>query len=215
MRDNNFLPLDRRQALWLLAVGAAGLVGRRAFAAVPVGKAVSIDGPVAIERDAASRDLLVDDVLMLDDNVTTRENGFAALLLADKTRINLGADSQLIIEQFIVDQGGEMSIGGAMLFDRPEDLPKLDMTIKTAFGQIGVRGTRFFAGPTRGKFSVFVDRGSVEVTGAGISRTLKAGEGVEFAAVGAPPGEVVTWGQGRIDEAFALVRVARKMPPSG
>lgn len=206
---NNGLRLTRRAALGFLGSAAALIAARPAWAAIPVGKAVSIDGVVALEREKSSVDLLVDDVLMLQDNVLTRENGFAELLLDDKTRVNLGADSQLLTEQFIVDQGGVMSIGGAMLFDRPEGLPPVDMTIKSAFGMIGVRGTRFFAGPTRGKFSVFVDRGSVEVSAAGVSRLLSAGEGVDFVAPGDPPGEVVSWGEARIEEAFALVRVAR------
>src|SRR5690606_10048350 len=148
-------------------------------------------------------DLFAEDLLEIDDRVRTREDGFALLLLNDLTRINLGASSELTIDQFIIDQGGTITMGGAMLFDRPSDLPPTDITILTAFGQIGVRGTRFFAGPTKGKFSVFVDHGKIVVTGGGEERVLMAGEGVEFEAVGAAPGPVVKWGEGRIVEAFA------------
>ena len=192
----------------LIALGM-GSASRSALGNVPVGTAISVDGSVALEREGKTTPLAPDDPLMIDDNVFTREDGFALLMLLDRTRVNLGADSHLTIDQFIADQGGVMTIGGAILFDRAEDLAPIDMTVLTAFGQIGVRGTRFFAGPTKGVFSVFVDRGRVEVSAAGETRTLRAGEGVEIPSMGAPPGDVVTWGQARIAEAFASVRVER------
>lgn len=203
------LLIRRRQVLALM--GAAGVTAGAspAFGTAPVGRVVSTEGSVALERETANVLIAADDPLMIADRIMTREDGFALLLLDDRTRINLGASSELTIDQFIVDQGGEISMGGAMLFDRPSDLPPTDITILTAFGQIGVRGTRFFAGPTKGKFSVFVDHGSVSVTGGGEERILAAGEGVEFEAVGAAPGPVVQWGDARIIEAFDSVRVAR------
>lgn len=199
----------RRSLLALLGLAGASALVRPAQAAVPVGKVVSLDGTVALERERALLSISPEDPLLLDDRVETREDGFALLLLADRTRINLGASSDLTIDQFIVDQGGVISVGGAMLFDRPAGLPPTNISILTAFGRIGVRGTRFFAGPSKGKFSVFVDHGSVSVTGAGVQRILNAGEGVDFAAPGEKPGNVVKWGEPRILAAFASVRVKR------
>ena len=54
-------------------------------------------------------------------------------------------------------------VSGDMVFDRPEGTPKIDLTIRTTFGQIGVRGTKFFTGKSRGNFAVFVEHGLVEV----------------------------------------------------
>lgn len=204
-----FARMGRRGFLALAGIGGTGLLLNPAHANTPIGKVVSVDGAVSLARAAQNIELSTDDPLLLDDQVTTREDGFAILLLDDRTTINLGANSQLMIEQFIIDQGGVMTVGGAMLFDRPEGLPPIDSTIMTAFGQIGVRGTRFFAGPTKGRFSVFVDRGSVSVSAAGVERILGAGDGVDFGAEGEPPGEVVQWGEARIQEAFTLVRAER------
>ena len=208
-RAQHHLVVPRRRLLALLGLAGAAAIVTPAFGNVPVGKVVSIDGSVALEREKTNVDLSPEDSLLINDRVMTREDGFAQLLLDDRTRINLGASSELTIDQFIVDQGGTISIGGAMLFDRPVDLPPTDITILTAFGQIGVRGTRFFAGPTKGKFSVFADHGSVVVSGGGEERILAAGDGVEFEAIGAAPGPVVRWGEARIVEAFASVRVER------
>ena len=200
---------SRRQVVAALGVVGLGALVRPVLANVPVGKVVSLEGTVALKRARETLGIAAEDPLMIDDRVMTREDGFALLLLDDRTRINLGASSDLTIDQFIVDQGGVISVGGAMLFDRPAELPPTNISILTAFGRIGVRGTRFFAGPTKGKFSVFVDHGSVSVTGAGVQRILNAGEGVEFAAAGEPPGRVVTWGEARIAAAFASVKVRR------
>ena len=201
--------IGRRQLLALMGVAGVAAGVSPAFGNVPVGKVVSTEGSVALERQTNSVDVSPEDPLLIDDRVMTREDGFALLLLDDRTQINLGASSELTIDQFIVEQGGVISMGGAILFDRPTDQPPTNISILTAFGQIGVRGTRFFAGPTKGKFSVFVDHGSVSVTGGGEERILSAGEGVEFEAEGAAPGPVVRWGEPRIVEAFASVKVAR------
>lgn len=201
--------LGRRSFLVALGLAGTGALVRPTFANVPVGKVVSLEGAVALEREAAILGISPDDPLLLDDRVMTREDGFALLLLDTRTQIKLGASSNLTIDQFIVDQGGVISVGGAMLFDRPADLPPTNISVLTAFGRIGVRGTRFFAGPSKGRFAVFVDRGSVSVEGAGVERVLLAGQGVDFAAQGQPPSEVVEWGEARIAEAFASVRVTR------
>lgn len=200
---------SRRQVVAALALMGAGALVRPAFANVAVGKVVSLEGSVALERARTTLGISPQDPLLIDDRVMTREDGFALLLLDDRTQINLGASSDLTIDQFIVEQGGVISVGGAMLFDRPAELPPTNISILTAFGRIGVRGTRFFAGPSKGKFSVFVDHGSVSVTAAGVERIVSDGEGVEFAAPGDPPGEVVKWGDARIAAAFASVKVAR------
>ena len=94
---------------------------------------------------------------------------------------------------------------GAMLFDRADDLAKIKLEVRSRFGLIAVRGTKFFAGPSKGVFGVFVERGSVRVEAAGVRRRLSAGDGVEIPAEGKPPSRVKKWGKTRIDEAYASV----------
>lgn len=142
------------------------------------------------------------------DTAATGMNGLALLWLNEETRMHMGPESQIELASFLSEVGGTIRIGGAMVFDRPEDRAPLDLTFATAFGEIGVRGTRFFAGPSRGDFAVFVQRGSVEVRGAGVTRVLAAGEGCTMHQ-GAAPGEVGNWGEERITEAFALLGLTR------
>lgn len=172
----------------------------------PIGRVVSIEGEVEVERDGAREGLRAEAAIMLDDLVRTGRSSFAALALGEGTVVRLGSGVSLHIDSFIVEQGGVLDIGaGPILFDRAEDAPPTAMTIRTAFGLIGVRGTRFFAGPSNHVFGIFVERGSVSVLAAGERVRLEAGEGVDIPSPGAPPGEVRSWGAPRIAAAYRSV----------
>ena len=120
--------------------------------------------------------------------------------------MRLGEDTELLIDEYLLDVRGSFDLSnGAMVFDRPENAVKTPTTVQTVFGQLGVRGTRFFAGPSRGVFGVFVERGALDVTAAGVTQALGPGDGVNIAEPGEAASEVMKWGQGRIDEAFASV----------
>ncbi|AUX75062.1 MULTISPECIES: FecR domain-containing protein [Sinorhizobium] len=200
-------PRIRRRAV-LGGLLAAVIGGRRAAAAngAVVGKAQKIRGNVRRRQGEADERLAAGGAVLDRDYVTTSTNSFADLALSE-TRILLGPQTELLIDSFIAGEGGTLELGvGRMVFDRPQGLPKADVAVRTAFGMIGVRGTKFFCGPSRAAaFAVFVEHGAVSVEGAGVARTLTAGEGVDFDRPGAAPGAVTRWGQARIREAYASV----------
>jgi ferric-dicitrate binding protein FerR (iron transport regulator) len=121
------------------------------------------------------------------------------------TEIHLGPSSQLQIDTFIAEAGGVIYLDGAIVFDRAETAPKIDLEFQTDFGRIGVRGTRFFVGPSENAFAVFVDRGSVEVSGGGVTRNLAAGQGVNMRGKDLAPGPVEDWQDARTKAAFDWV----------
>ncbi|MCR6500812.1 FecR family protein [Shinella sp. CPCC 101442] len=196
----------------LIAGGALALTGiglRATQANSIIGKAVEITGDVSRKQANLLEGLKAGASLMDHDFVKTGKESFAELALGDDTSLLLGSETELLIDTFIAGQGGTIELGtGQMVFDRPEGLAKIDLTMRTAFGMIGVRGTKFFAGPSRkAPFAVFVEHGRVEVTGGGVTRSVSGGEGVEINAPGAAPGEVVKWGEARIREAYASVGI--------
>jgi ferric-dicitrate binding protein FerR (iron transport regulator) len=77
--------------------------------------------------------------------------------------------------------------------------------IRSAFGLIAVRGTRFFAGPSNNVFGVFVERGSVAVSAAGRRVIVRAGQGTNISHPGAAPTPPAPWGEGRIRSALNSV----------
>ena len=200
--------LDVNRRIFLGGLMAAAIGSRSALAATSavVGKAEKIRGNVRRRQGEDEQRLAVGAAVLDKDYVSTSTNSFADLALS-RTRILLGPETELLIDNFIAEEGGTLELGvGRMVFDRPEGLPKVDVAVRTAFGMIGVRGTKFFCGPSRAAaLAVFVERGVVAVEGAGVTRTISAGQGDDFDRPGAPPGEPTNWGQARIREAYASV----------
>ena len=192
----------------LLFSAAALPLARETLASTPrLGEVLETTGPGTLIRDGQSLALEPGLALHEGDTAATSETGLALLLLDERTRITLGVNSRIELAAFLSEIGGTIRVGGAMVFDRPDDLPPLDARFVTAFGEIGVRGTRFFVGPSRGDYAVFVQRGQVSVSNAGVTRLLAAGEGCALRA--GPPSEVTHWGEARIIEAFASLGLPR------
>jgi|GEM_PF-447560 len=198
----------RRDMLALLAGAVAALlpVARPARAAEAIGTVTTLRGSATALRNSDLLDLSIGADLMLKDLVKTAESSSTTLLFGDHTSIRLGDRTELMIDSFLLNTQGSFDLmQGAMVFERPENVPKTPVTIKTVFGQLGVRGTRFFAGPSAGVFGVFVERGLLEVSAAGVERTLQAGEGVDIQEPGSEPGQVTRWAPERIRQAFESV----------
>jgi hypothetical protein len=176
-----------------------------AFAAVRAGEVETSHGDCFARGPAARRPLAPETDVFIGDSIGTGVNSSLGLLLGAETRVQLGAESQLRIDRFIVNAGGLLRLDhGAILFDHdPKDGPD-NVTIRSPFGLLAVRGTRFFAGPSNGVFGVFVEGGAVIVVGVNTSVTLTSGQGTDITAPGAEPSSPAAWKAPRIAAAMAL-----------
>lgn len=179
-----------------------------AAASTPLGEVGAVQGDARLVAPSGTSDLTVGQPLSAGDQVLTGPDALALLMLTPDTRLHLGPDTAVTLDPALGALGGTLVLSGAIVFDRPEGAPRVPVVIDTAFGEIGVRGTRVFVGPSRGAYAVFVDRGRVTVKGGSSSVDLTAGQGTEIAA-GARPTAPEAWGEARIAEAFALVGLAR------
>jgi hypothetical protein len=198
-------PVPRRQAICLIGGGTLFCMAPAAMAASGIGTVVAINGPGQVGRPDKLAAMQAGMDVFVGDLAVTGTEGRAHLGLGPATQIHLGPVSRLQIDDFIADIGGEIFLDGAAVFDRDDNAPKFDLQFQTDFGRIGVRGTRFFAGPSDNVFAVFVERGTVTLSGGGVTRTLNAGQGAELRGKDQPPGPVGLWGQSRIDAAFGFV----------
>lgn len=188
-----------------IAAGPATPAAGDAVAPAQVGDVRSAVGSVFAQL-ADARPLKAGAGVLLGDLVWTNSASRAELAMVGGSNVFLGANAKLKVDRFVAESGGRLVLGdGALVFDRDEALPKTDIEVQSVFGLIGVRGTRFFAGPNRGAFAVFCERGEVQVRAGGRKRVLKPGDGIDIAAPGAAPSKVKQWGKARIDEAFASV----------
>jgi hypothetical protein len=169
-----------------------------------IGETIAVTGRATLHHAGQEAALAPGMALAEGDRAATGAESLAELMLYTRTRLNLGPGSEVVLEKYLADVGGTIQLGGALVFDRDEAAAKLDLTVQTAFGAIGVRGTRFFVGPSKGEYAVFCQRGAVEVTNAGVTRRLGPGDGLALRAEAAP-GEVAQWGEARIAAAFASV----------
>jgi FecR protein len=198
---------DRR---WFLRHGVLALplvlAVRPALAAEPAGSVEDVSGEAFAEAHAVRRLLERLAPVFLGDQVGTGAASRLGMRLGRDTTLRLGENARLRIDRFLLDAGGEVTLrSGPLLFDRPVGGVPRPMQIRSPFALIAVRGTRFFAGPSNGRFGVFVDRGSVTVTAAGRRVILRDGEGTDFSAPGTRPTPVKQWGAERIRAALASV----------
>ena len=207
----NHLPyahaIDRRLLL-RAAVGAAILIPYPLHAqkAEPVGSVEDVRGEAFAETRAERRTLDRAAPLFINDLVGTGADSRLTLQLGKETTLRVGQQARLTIDRFLVNAGGEIDLrSGAILFDRPAGSAPARMRIRSSFGLIAVRGTRFFAGPSAGVFGVFVVRGRVTVSAAGVRVLLRRGQGTNIARPGAAPTSPAAWKSERIRSALESV----------
>ena len=178
-----------------------------ARAADTAGKVEDLKGNAFADAGQQHRALDKTSPVYVGDRVSTGASSRLTMRLGTDTTVKLGENTQLVIDRYISETGGEISLeSGPMLFDRPPGARREAVQIRSPYAVMAVRGTQFFAGPSNGVFGVFVKEGTLEVSAAGSTVTLTSGQGTNLQAPGAPPTTPVNWGQARIDAAYASVR---------
>jgi ferric-dicitrate binding protein FerR (iron transport regulator) len=204
--------LTRRQTLGLAgALALAPLFPARASDSI--GEITDIKGQLVRTQNAVEGAIKVGSSVANNDLLVTGSKSFASMLLGSETRIVMGENTEVLLDSFLAEQGGTIElVSGDMVFERPEGTPKIDLTIRTTFGQIGVRGTKFFVGKSRGNMAVFVEHGLVEVKSGHTLRKVGLGEGVDIASdsktrslFGGEMSDTKKWGSERIAEAYKSV----------
>jgi hypothetical protein len=182
------------------------LLGARVFAAEAAGQVETSRGDCYAQTSAARRTLAPEAAVFIGDAVGTGPQSALAMRLGTATQVKLGAEARLRIDRFVVNAGGVLVLDtGAMLYDHDADASPQDLAVRSPFGLLAVRGTRFFAGPSNGVFGVFVERGRVVVVGVNTMVMVEAGSGTDIARPGAEPTAPHPWAAPRVANAMASV----------
>jgi hypothetical protein len=197
----------RRRAIMIAGAAALAVTSRPSDATPPAGHVEAATGESTAARlSAPPRKLMPPEAVFIGDLIATQVQSTLELSLGAATHIRLGPETAFRIDRFVVNAGGVLVLDrGAMLYDHEPKDGGDALAVRTPFGLLAVRGTRFFAGPTKGEFSVFVERGVVMITGVNTFVTLGPGEGTGIATPGGEPSPPVAWGKPRIAEAMASV----------
>ena len=177
-----------------------------AAAAEPAGTVEALRGDATAQAGSSIRPLAQNASVLVGDLVATGAQSAVALRLGSATQVRLGPEARLRIDRFLVKAGGILELAnGAMVFDHDPTAGPTEMAVRSPFGLIAVRGTRFFAGPSNGVFGVFVARGVVLVVGQNRSMQVEAEFGSDIAAAGMEPTLPHRWAEPRIKAAMASV----------
>jgi hypothetical protein len=199
---------DRRSFIRLTVAVLATILTRASEAqpAEHAGSVADLKGQAFAERQSVRRELGRAAPLFVRDQVGTGADSRLTMRLGRDTTLKLGERARLTIDRYLVDAGGEIVLeSGPMLLERPARSGPIPVQIRSGFGLIAVRGTRFFAGPSNNVFGVFVERGSVTVSAAGHRVIVRPGQGTDISHPGAAPTTPAPWREPRIRAALASV----------
>lgn len=152
--------------------------------------------------------------LFFDEILRTGADARLEAALIDDTRITLGENATLHIDEFVFTPGttgGSLALRvaeGAFLFvgGQVEGPGGGDVSITTPLATLGIRGTTVWGGPLDGGYGVIVLEGEVSVTTEGGSVLLTPGLGTMLmgGADGAPEAPA-PWAEDRLARAVASI----------
>lgn len=192
--------VDRRRFVLGAAAGLmVPVLSRGADAAPGAGHVAEMRGEASAELEGARRPLAPAANVFVGDMLATGRDSRLAVDLGSGAHLRLGADTRFKIDRYVAATAGDFTLDtGAFKFEH-EGRREGDLQFRSAYGLIAVRGTRFYAGPSKGAFGILVGAGRVEVSAAGRSVLLRAGEGTDFATPGAPPSPAKQWAWPRVE----------------
>ncbi len=203
--DRLIAPLTRRGLLLAAPAVLMASVSASDAEGAAAGTIEAMRGEAFAEGPKPRRVLQPTAELFVGDQVETAVNSAVTMHLGKVTYVKLGALAKFRIDSFVIDAGGTFDLEqGPMLFDHNSGKPD-NIQVRSPFGLLAVRGTRFFAGPSNDVFGVFVAQGVVSVTSAGRTVTVRPGLGTNIANPGDAPSEPRRWGPGRITAALRSV----------
>lgn len=174
-------------AIGMCALGA--LPGTALAAAEPVGSAIIIKENVFGFGADGARDLSVSDAVYRNEEISAASQSHGELELSDGSKIIVGENSIVLLDDFVVGDGGFRSgsikvVKGAFRFITGSS-KKGAFKVSTPKATIGVRGTFFDVYVDDGKETVVLFRGEVSVcTSSGCQIARRACDVIEIGESG-------------------------------
>ncbi len=202
-------PTRREMMGVLLGAGTLTLSGRApAETANPgdAGRVAELRGEAKAEREGAQRALAIKESVFVGDMLSTGDASRLEVALGAGAHLRLGARTRFKIDRYVAGATGEFTLDDGVFKFEHKGPREGDLKFRSAYGLIAVRGTRFYAGPSKGAFGILVGAGQVEVTAAGQSVLLRAGEGTDITRPGDPPSAARAWGWPRVEAMLAALK---------
>jgi hypothetical protein len=201
-----------------LTLAAATLVASVALSQHALAAPAAIGGVDKVQAQAfatqgdATRALETLGPVYFRDHVRTGPGARLEAKLDDGTQLTLGENGRLTVDEFVYrpgQTGGKLVVNvsnGAFLFvgGKIEDATGRNVSINTAIGTLGVRGTTVWGGPIDGGFGVLVLKGEVVVHTRRGNVVLRQGTGTMIFKKGKPQ-PPAPWPEDRTKRAVASI----------
>lgn len=174
-----------------------------------------ITSPVTKTKTAAK----VETQLHTNDVIDTGPKSRVLILFIDNTQITLSANTKFRTEDYIFDEstptqnkarynvmsGTFQYLSGAL--GKTKDP---DVEIETAYGAIGIRGTKFWAGEVENEYGVNVEEGRVRVRNEGGEVYVDKGKGTSLKSRKQKPSTAMPWPAKKLQLVAATVLLSRQ-----
>lgn len=213
--NSNMQPPQTAHSIFaFVLVVLTGLIAQTASAADRIGQVSRIQASAEVLSAGQTRPLALLAPIHMNDVVSTGPGARLEITLIDGTRLTLGQLARVTMDDFVYQMQEtprgrlDVSVKGAFRFVTGgiSKIAGSQVTARTPFAIIGVRGTDFWAGPVDGISGVVLFEGVVSVTSANVEVVLDTpGQGTNISVPGGPPGNVTIWSRDKTDRALNQV----------
>ncbi|MCB9978100.1 MAG: FecR domain-containing protein [Rhodospirillales bacterium] len=212
-----FLPRLRFFGVFVFLSGAILTGSAFAQAPQPIGSVVETEGSVTFSGTNGTSAARPQDNIYPYATIKTGPQSRALILLIDDTEITLGENAELSLDEYVFDPGDPQENKGRFSFLRGAFVyvsgmlakrSPPDVTLKTSYGSIGIRGTTVWGGPVDDGFGVFVENGEVLFNGESGSVRVPQGAGT-FLKRGSVPRPANAWPREKISQMKARLAFAQ------
>ncbi len=178
-----------------------------------VGKVSRIQKSAIALQDALPRVLSEGSEIQLGDIISTGRGSRIEIVMSDGAELTLGERTHFVVQEYIVDQGGNNAVlrllEGAFKVTSGKLMQTADASflVHTDTATIGIRGTTFWGGSLDGEFEVALLDGKgvyVETKGGRVDLSVK-GDGTLIKNATVAPTPPKAWQQKKVDRALATV----------
>jgi len=178
-----------------------------------------VENLASVARGGHETALQIDAPLHLDDTVMTAADTRLEITFVDGTTLTLGEKASITLDSYVytpTQTGNQLAVSvvqGAFLFVSGQmgKQADRDMSVRTAYATIGIRGTTFWGGPLDNPLDVLLLDGKVEVQTPGGAVVLdQPGKGTTVPMAGQSPTPPTSWADDKRQRAFATITFKRQ-----
>ena len=206
-------------AVLLVSFASPALAQTGADMSEVIGHVSRVQNTASVARSGHETALQIDAPLHLDDTVMTPADARLEITFVDGTTLTLGEKASITLDSYVyspAQTGNQLAVSivqGAFYFVSGQmgKQPDRDMSVRTAYATIGIRGTTFWGGPLDNPLDVLLLDGKVEVQSPGGAVVLdQPGKGTTIKAPGQKPTPPTSWAEDKRQRAFATITFKRQ-----